>query len=156
MAEYAYVINGTVNQIVDIRPDLYSQWVASGNPKAQSYLPIVNDPNPIYDPSIQIVESSFVVEPTRVRRAWSVRPKTPDELRKVWTPLEFLERFTASELDDIETSRLTDPGVRAFYRAASFAQEVVSDDPRTVAGMNYLVNIGLLTATRKEEILNAQ
>lgn len=39
MAEYAYVINETVNQIVDIRPDLYSQWVASGNPKAQSYRP---------------------------------------------------------------------------------------------------------------------
>jgi hypothetical protein len=154
MTEYAYVVSGAVMEIKDISPTLHAQWVAAGNPKAQSYLPIVNDPNPIYDPTIQVVEPYFVVESSRVRRAWSVRPKTADELRKVWSPLEFLERFTPSELDEIETRRLTDQGVRAFYRAASFAQEVVSDDPRTVAGMNYLVNIGLLTAARKEEILN--
>lgn len=71
-----------------------------------------------------------------------------------WTPLEFLSRFTDSELDDIEARRLTDPGVRAFYRSASFAQEIVSDDPRTVAGMDYLQSIGVLTASRKDQILN--
>jgi hypothetical protein len=154
MSEYAYVRNKSVEQIVDIRPDLYAQWVAAGNPKAQSYLPVVNDPNPVYDPSIQIVDSFYVVEAARVRRAWSVRPKTEDELRRTWTPLEFLERFTPSELEDIESRRLTDPGVRTFYRSASFAQEIVSDDPRTIAGMDYLVSIGVITNARKEEILN--
>jgi hypothetical protein len=103
--------------------------------------------------TIQAVESSLVIEPTRVRRAWTVRPKTVDEMRKTWTPLQFLERFTASELEDIEARRLTDAGVRTFYRSASFAQEVVSDDPRTVAGMDYLVSIGVLTAARKDAIL---
>ena len=71
-----------------------------------------------------------------------------------WTPLEFLGRFTDAVLDDIETRRLTDPGVRTFYRTASFAQEVVSDDPRTVAGMDYLQSIGVLTQARKDQILN--
>lgn len=71
-----------------------------------------------------------------------------------WTPLEFLGRFTESELDDIENRRLTDPVVRSFYRTASFAQEVVSDDPRTVAGMDYLQSIGVLTQARKDQILN--
>jgi hypothetical protein len=71
-----------------------------------------------------------------------------------WTPLEFLSRFTEAELDEIEMRRLSDQNVRTFYRTASFAQEVVADDPRTIAGMEYLVSVGLLTAARKEEILN--
>jgi hypothetical protein len=33
------------------------------------------------------------------------------------------------------------------------AQEIVSDDPRTVAGMNYLVSVGILTQARRDEIL---
>jgi hypothetical protein len=37
---------------------------------------------------------------------------------------------------------------------AQAAQEVVSDDPMTVAGMNYLVSSGLLTEARRDEILN--
>jgi hypothetical protein len=154
MAEYAYIFDNQLKEIVDINPNIYSQWVSGNNPKAQSYRPVVNDPNPIYDPAIQIVDSFYVVEASRVRRAWSVRPKTVDELRRTWTPLEFLERFTPSELEDIESRRLTDPGVRTFYRSASFAQEIVSDDPRTVAGMDYLVSIGIITNARKEAILN--
>lgn len=71
-----------------------------------------------------------------------------------WTPLEFLGRFTESELDDIEMRRLTDPGVRTFYRTASFAQEIVSDDPRTIAGLDYLQSIGVLTQVRKDQILH--
>lgn len=71
-----------------------------------------------------------------------------------WTPLEFLSRFTDAELEDIESRRMSDPGVRAFYRQASFAQEIVADDPRTSAGMDYLQSIGVLTAARKDQILN--
>jgi|GEM_PF-1961992 hypothetical protein len=71
-----------------------------------------------------------------------------------WTPLQFLGRFTEAELEDIEMRRLTDAGVRMFYRTASFAQEIVSDDPRTVAGLDYLQSIGILTAARKNAILN--
>jgi hypothetical protein len=36
---------------------------------------------------------------------------------------------------------------------AQAAQEVVSDDPMTVSGMNYLVLVGLITEQRKQEIL---
>jgi hypothetical protein len=37
---------------------------------------------------------------------------------------------------------------------AQAAQEVVSDDPMTVSGLNYLVSVGLLTEQRKQEILS--
>ena len=37
---------------------------------------------------------------------------------------------------------------------AQAAQEINNDDPMTVAGMNYLVTIGVLTEQRKNEILD--
>jgi hypothetical protein len=154
MAEYAYVVSDAVVEIKDISPTFHAQWVASGNPKAQSYLPIVNDPNPLYDPTIQVVESYFVVESSRVRRAWSVRPKTADELRKVWTSYEFLNRFTPTERAAIRTGSMSDPVLADFLMMSQAAQEVVSDDPITIGGLDYLVSIGILTAQRKAEILS--
>lgn len=154
MAEYAYIFDNQIKEIVDLDPNVYAQWVNADNPKAMAYRPVLRQPKPPYDEKTQAVDPVATVFSTSVVFSWTVRPKTADELRRTWTPLEFLERFTASELDDIETRRLTDPGVHMFYRTASFAQEVVSDDPRTVAGMDYLQSIGVLTSSRKDEILN--
>jgi len=36
---------------------------------------------------------------------------------------------------------------------AQAAQEIISDDPVTLQGMNYLVSLGLLTEQRKNNIL---
>ncbi len=154
MSEHAYVVSNAVVEIKDISPTLHAQWVASGNPKAQSYLPIVNDPNPLYDPTIQVVESYFVIEAGRVRRAWTVRPKTADERRVIWTSYEFLSRFTPTERAAIRTGSMSDPVLADFLMMSQAAQEVVSDDPVTVAGMNYLVSVGVLTESRKNEILS--
>lgn len=154
MSEYAYVIDNQIKEIVDLQPSLHSQWVATNNPKAFVYLPVIRQDMPQFDARTHAADQVATLYPTSVVFGWNVRPKTADELRQTWTPLQFLERFTASELDDIENRRLTDAGVRAFYRTASFAQEVVSDDPRTIAGMDYLQSIGVLTASRKDEILN--
>lgn len=74
---------------------------------------------------------------------------------KTWTPLEFLSRFTDAEMENIESLRVTDAGVRTFYRMASFAQEIVSNDPRTTQGLDYLVFVGVLTEQRKEQILSS-
>jgi hypothetical protein len=56
-------------------------------------------------------------------------------------------------MDAIEIARSDDGIVQSFYRAALAAQEVVNDDPRTVAGMDYLVTIGILTHARRDAIL---
>lgn len=154
MSEYAYIFDNQIKEIVDLQPSLHAQWVATNNPKALVYRPVTRDPVPAHDDKTQTVDPVATVYATSVVFGWIVRPKTADELRRTWTPLEFLGRFTESELDDIENRRLTDPGVRTFYRTASFAQEVVSDDPRTVAGMDYLQSIGVLTQARKDQILN--
>lgn len=154
MAEYARIHAGTVAELVDLDPAAHAAWTASGNPKAAAYRPVVDDPLPIHDPTIQVVESGLVVEPSMVRRAWTVRPKTADELRKVWTSFEFLSRFTPSERGAIRTGSISDPALADFLMMSQAAQEIVSDDPMTAAGMDYLVSLGILTPARRAEILS--
>jgi hypothetical protein len=84
---------------------------------------------------------------------WTVRQKSPDELRKVFTAYEFLLRFTPQERAAFRAAANTDPLVADFQQLAQAAQEILSDDPMTAAGMNYLVTTGLLTQQRANEIL---
>jgi len=154
MAEYARVHNGQVAEIVNIDPAIHNAWVLSGNPKAAAYRPVVDDPLPIHDPTIQAVESSLVVEAARVRRAWTVRPKTAGEKRKTWTSYQFLQRFTTQERRLVWNRAKNDDDVAEFLMFAQSAQEVVSDDPATVAGMDLLVAKNVLAAARKDAILN--
>lgn len=70
-----------------------------------------------------------------------------------WTAYQFLLRFTAEERAAFRAAALTDANVADFQQLAQAAQEVISNDPMTVAGMNYLVSVNLLTEQRKNEIL---
>lgn len=153
MSEYARIDAGAVADLVDLDPAAHAAWVAAGNPKAQAYRPVVADPLPIHDPLIQVVESRLAIEAERVRRSWTVRPKTDEERRQVWTAFEFLQRFTASERAAIRTGSMSDPALADFLMMSQAAQEIVSDDPMTGAGMDYLVSLGILTPARRAEIL---
>jgi hypothetical protein len=154
MSEHARIVNGDIIEFRDIDPSVHAAWIASGNPKSTEFRPVFEEVKPPYDERTQSLEAFHIVEPGNVIRSWSVRPKTADELRQVWSSLEFLNRFTDSEMMAIENGRLSDPYVQAFYRSALAAQEIVSDDPRTIAGMDYIMSIGIIDETRKEEILN--
>lgn len=154
MAEYARVHAGAVTAIVDLDPAAHAAWVAVGNPKAESHLPVVSDPLPIHDPSIQVVEPQLAIEAERVRRSWTVRPKTAEERRQVWTAYEFLKRFTWQERAAIRIASANDDAVADFLQLCTAAQIVISDDPTTVAGMDYLVSLNLLTPARRAEILS--
>ena len=81
-------------------------------------------------------------------------PQGQQEIRRSWTAYQFLLRFTAAERAAFRAAALTDPNVADFQQLAQAAQEVLSDDPMTVAGMDYLVSVGLLTEQRKQEILS--
>ena len=48
---------------------------------------------------------------------------------------------------------MTDPNVADFLMLAQSAQEIISNDPVTLMGMDYLVAIGVFTEQRKKEIL---
>lgn len=154
MSQHAKIVDGIVTELVDIDPALRAAWVATGNPKADVYLPIIDDPQPTYDAAREVLVSGWgLISPAGIVRTWTVRPKTADELRQVWTSLDFLGRFTTVEMAQVETAREHDEIVQSFYRAALAAQEIVSDDPRTVAGVNYLSAIGILTLARVDEVL---
>lgn len=154
MSEHAKVIGAVVVAVVDLDPAVRAGWLAAGNPKAAIYLPVSTMPQPQFDPVREALVETWSVTPNvEAVRGWSVRSKTADEMRQVWTSLEFLSRFSTAEMAQVETARAHDDIVQSFYRAALAAQEVVSDDPRTVAGMDYLVSIGILTMGRVDEIL---
>lgn len=77
----------------------------------------------------------------------------PPVVPRVWTAYQFLLRFTEAELTAIRAASVNDPVTWRFLTLATAAQEINSDDPTTVGGMDYLVSQNLLTAQRKAEIL---
>lgn len=80
---------------------------------------------------------------------------TPQPVVQKWTSYEFLNRLTAAERADIRQRSLTDQNVADFLMLATAAQEVLSDDPVTIMGMDYMVMIGVFTQARRNEILGA-
>jgi hypothetical protein len=73
---------------------------------------------------------------------------------KTYSAYQFLLRFTAEERAAFRETAKTDYLVADFQQLATAAQEVKTDDPMTILGMNYLVSIGLLTEQRKNEIMS--
>lgn len=154
MSEHAQVIDGQVSGVVDLDPAIRSAWLAASNPKAVMYLPVYEMEMPNHDAAREVPVETWTVTPgIEAIRSWTIRSKTDAEMRQVWTTLDFLSRFHTSEMAQIETAREHDQIVQSFYRAALAAQEIVSDDPRTVAGVNYLSAIGILTLARVDEVL---
>lgn len=76
-------------------------------------------------------------------------PVTP----KIYTAYQFLTRFTAEERAAFRNAAVTDSIVADFQQLAGAAQEIETNNPVTIAGMEYLVSINLLTESRKNEIL---
>jgi len=72
---------------------------------------------------------------------------------KTYTAYQFLMRFTPEERAAFRNAAITDTAVADFQQLAGAAQEIATDNPMTIAGMNYLVSVGLLTEQRKQEIL---
>ena len=153
MSLFARIRGETVMEIIDLDPALHASWVASGNPKANAYLPLIETPQPAYDPLTQALVEAFDVGLANVVRIWSIRPLTPDELRKVWTSYEFLTRFTSQERRVIWARAKSNDDVADFLMLCQAAQEIISDDPNTIAGMNLLVSLNIISSARRDQIL---
>lgn len=70
-----------------------------------------------------------------------------------YSTLQFFERFTPEERAAIRLASQSDQVVADFMQLATAAQMVINTDPMTLAGMDYLVGVGVLTSARREEIL---
>jgi hypothetical protein len=82
-----------------------------------------------------------------------IPPQVQPKVRSSWTAYQFLLRFTAEERAAFRAAATTDANVADFQQLAQAAQEVLSDDPMTLAGMDYLVSVALLSSERRAEIL---
>lgn len=146
----------TDNRVVYLEPGTYEKWVAGNNAKADIHLPIYPDPIPTPTNNKQVVDTWVErdIPNKKAYRRYSLRNMTAEELRQIWTSYQFLTRFTGLEREAIRTEAKTNSNVADFLMLATAAQVIISDDPITVAGMGYLVSIGLITEQRKNQILD--
>lgn len=86
----------------------------------------------------------------RVMWLFSSQPPNPS---KRFTAYQFLLRFTPQERAAYRAAAFLDPQIADFMALAQAAQEIITTDPMTIAGMNYLVTVGILSETRKNQIL---
>jgi hypothetical protein len=130
------------NKLTQLDSSIYEKWVASNNPKAEYYTPISDPPGTdyYYDGSEWIQYPSLPVPPL--------------------TGVQFLSRFTDEELLAIEVLRTTAPDVETrailtIYKESWIpATDIDVSDSRTLQRMTRLVELGLLTELRKNEILS--
>lgn len=87
--------------------------------------------------------------PCRVGLQWTGWDFAPQR----FTAFEFLQRFTDAELELVRSRAAIDATCWRFLTLAQAAQEVDTGDPMTIAGMDYLVSIALLTSSRRNEIM---
>lgn len=80
--------------------------------------------------------------------------REPDPLGITLTPDEFRQRYTFAERVASRTAALTDVRVAVLEEDVKSAPVVRLGHPRTVAGVQLLVSVGVLTAERAAEILD--
>lgn len=69
------------------------------------------------------------------------------------TKLAFMDRFTMTELAGIYTAAKTEVMIEVFLDKLKLATEINLSDANTIAGINALATVGLLTTDRAAEIL---
>lgn len=82
-------------------------------------------------------------------------PPPPPPVRVI-SALSFLERLTPDERIRIRRAAKVSEGLEDWLDMLRAAQEVDLDDPRTVSGLNAMVNAGLLSPKRRDEILEIE
>jgi hypothetical protein len=73
--------------------------------------------------------------------------------RRVIPPLEFVQRFTATERAAIRAAAGVRPELADWIDQARFVREIDLDAPTTATGLDELVVVGLLTAEGRAAVL---
>lgn len=113
--------------------------------------------NPIdasrYDP---LIFTTFTINGTAQELAsmlWNTSMLRFDPKHSVVSKLDFLGRFTVTERIGIRNTAKTDAVVEDFMDLLNKAEHVDLASANTIAGLGYLVSIGLITAARRDAIL---
>lgn len=101
---------------------------------------------------INLQASGSVIKPNENNYPIAV-PQSPPSGMRVYTPLEFLEKFTQVEQLNVVSATMSNSEVKLWYDKMLAASFVDLTDQRTIEGLNSLVAAGLLSAERPQEIL---
>lgn len=100
--------------------------------------------------------SAKEVGESRPEGEWSVAALNfgPAPCASLLASQDFMGRFTVAEEAAVRQRAMTDPMLQTFLARVERARSVSMAHPDMVAGMQYLVQLGLITAERCAEILN--
>ena len=73
---------------------------------------------------------------------------------RIWTPLEFLRRFTQAERVAIRDAAKASTVIEDYLKILEITTEVRSDDPDVSASLSLLEQNGLIAAGRAQEVLH--
>ncbi len=104
---------------------------------------------PIALPGVSIKELQTL--PDLAKSSWNEETLEFDRTSTVYTKLEFMTRFTIAERLSAKGSN--DPIVSDFLELLSIAEHIDISDTNTIAGVNYLAYLGIITQQRATEVL---
>lgn len=81
--------------------------------------------------------------------------RLPTTVVRTMTSLQFMSRFTDDEQLAIVTQTMTNPVIKLWYDRLIAATEVIPGDERLIAGIGALVQHGLISEERANEVLAA-
>jgi hypothetical protein len=143
-----------LQQLVSLQQDDDGNWIDA--PEGETVVPLVKLPQPQVSAG-QKVEPKLVWHEDRVERDWDIIDKTAEEIaaeaRKIWlTVADFWAEFSDTEKLAIADSPI--PGIRLLHEELRMWRgEVWSDEPKVQQGLGGLVAVGILTESRKSQIL---
>lgn len=97
------------------------------------------------------------VGPTQPQGPWNPVTRLfdpPPPPPNILTPSGFKQRFTQAERVAIRAAADSDTVIDDLLDILATAQDVDMADPNVTGGLDYMESQGLITATRKDEIIN--
>ena len=85
---------------------------------------------------------------------WSTTPPPVTSLQI--SSLEFFDRFTEEEQVAIATETYTNIQVKIFYDRMFGANHIDVSNANTISGIDYLISLNLVDASRKDDLLAAE
>ena len=115
---------------------------------------IIQESEPSYNPATQYLTTTETIDTVAetVTYGYQINDLPPPPDYKIWSNAQaFMAEFTMPEKAGIALS--TDPTIAALrLELSTWFSEVHSTDPRVVAGLDKLVELDIITETRKDEI----
>jgi hypothetical protein len=117
---------------------------------------VLQEPQPTFNPATHYISSTETIDvPAKtVTRGWQIHDIPAPEY-KIWPSAQyFMGEFTLQERSYIALS--TNPTIATLrLELSTWLSEIHANNPRVVAGLDKLYELGILSPARRAEILNS-